>query len=214
MSGGSGLRFDNYADGEWRMRIGPTDGPEILFVPPLLEEMNRCRALLVAMMRRLAADGFLCTLPDLPGTGESERALGAITWSDWREAVARASNAAITAAIRGGALLDDAVITPHWRFAPVTGASLCRDLERAERAGGARHGGYPLCGSLWDSLQDSTAKPLQNGRTIRLVSDAQLADAKFDGPALWRRSEPGTAPDLADALANDIRDWAGRCGIS
>ena len=31
MSGGSGLRFDRYAPGEWRMRIGPEDGPEILF---------------------------------------------------------------------------------------------------------------------------------------------------------------------------------------
>ncbi len=195
------------------MRVGPEDGPEILFVPPLLEEMNRCRALLVATMRRLADAGFLCTLPDLPGTGESERALNAVTWDDWREAVALASHAAITVAIRGGAVLDDTVATPHWRFAPVAGASLCRDLERAERAGGALRGGYPIADSLWERLQAATAKPLQDGRTVRLASDAQPADAKFDGPALWRRSEPGTAPDLATALASDIREWAGRCGI-
>ncbi len=213
MSGGSGLRYDQYAPGEWRMRIGPADGPEILFVPPLLEEMNRCRALLVAMMRRLAAKGFLCTLPDLPGTGESERALNDVAWADWRKSVKLASSARITAAVRGGTLIDDAVATRHWRFAPVAGASLCRDLERAERAGGARHGGYPIGEELWDSLQAVAAKSSDNVRTVRLTSDAQPADVKFDGPALWRRSEPGIAPDLAIALADDLREWAGQCGI-
>jgi hypothetical protein len=47
------------------MRIGASDAPPILFVPPLLEEMNRTRALIVSVMRRLAAQGLGCWLPDL-----------------------------------------------------------------------------------------------------------------------------------------------------
>ena len=60
------------------MRIGAADAPPILFVPPLFEEMNRTRALIAAIMRALAARGYGCWLPDLPGTGESLRALGEV----------------------------------------------------------------------------------------------------------------------------------------
>ena len=72
MNGGGRLAFDRYTvDGcsEWMMRIGRSEAPPILFVPPLFEEMNRTRALIAAMMRALSADGFGCWLPDLPGTG-------------------------------------------------------------------------------------------------------------------------------------------------
>ena len=58
------------------MRIGRADAPAILFVPPLFEEMNRTRALIAAVMRRLAKRGHGCWLLDLGGTGESERDLG------------------------------------------------------------------------------------------------------------------------------------------
>ena len=58
------------------MRIGAAEAPPVLFVPPLFEEMNRTRALLAAVMRRLAARGHGCWLPDLSGTGESVRELG------------------------------------------------------------------------------------------------------------------------------------------
>ncbi len=54
------------------------DAPAILFVPPLFEEMNRTRALIVAVMRRLAKRGHGCWLLDLGGTGESERDLAEV----------------------------------------------------------------------------------------------------------------------------------------
>ena len=72
-------RFQSSDGDEWLMRIGAEDAPPILFVPPLFEEMNRTRALIAAVMRRLAAQGFGCWLPDLGGTGESERDLAAMT---------------------------------------------------------------------------------------------------------------------------------------
>ena len=73
-----GLAYERYrSDGreEWLMRIGAGDAPPILFVPPLFEEMNRTRALIAASMRRLAAQGLGCWLPDLTGTGESDARL-------------------------------------------------------------------------------------------------------------------------------------------
>src|SRR5687767_1953312 len=97
------------------MRIG--DGPALLFLPPLFEEMNRTRALLAATMRALAARGFGCWLPDLPGTGESERALEAVSWTDWREAAAeafKAAGAVASVGLRGGTLLDDPA-PARWR---------------------------------------------------------------------------------------------------
>jgi pimeloyl-ACP methyl ester carboxylesterase len=89
-----GLRYDRFrvnGHDEWLMRVGPEDGPAVLFVPPLFEEMNRTRALLAAVMRELANKGFCCTLPDLPGTGESERALQTCGWADWRRRCARST---------------------------------------------------------------------------------------------------------------------------
>ncbi len=50
-------RFKGSGGDEWLMRIGREDAPAILIVPPLFEEMNRTRALIAAVMRRLARRG-------------------------------------------------------------------------------------------------------------------------------------------------------------
>jgi pimeloyl-ACP methyl ester carboxylesterase len=244
-----GLRYDRYqVNGhyEWRMRIGPEDGVPILFLPPLFEEMNRTRALLAAAMRQLGHRGFRCTLPDLPGTGESERALESCGWDDWVEAARAADSPALVASFRGGALLDTAEAAARWRFAPVNGASLIRDLERTESAGsgantsprssraksrGARDeflpapfdvardarvqmGGYLIANTLVASVRSAEPAEAAPCRTVRLTSDPKPADAKLDGPALWRRSEPSTSSELTAAIASDIEGWARQCGIS
>jgi hypothetical protein len=231
VSGAGGLFYDRYSTAghqEWLMRIGPTEGMPILFVPPLLEEMNRTRAFLATVMRLLAAKGFACWLMDLPGTGESERMLEACSWVEWRQAVADASAAVakgrhvLTASLRGGALLDDAAAgASQWRFAPAEGSSLARDLLRAsmlkpEELKEARIelAGYRLSDTLFAEL--SAAKPVASDalRTVRLASDRADAALKVEGPALWRRSEPGNSPDLAVVLADDIADWGQRCAVS
>jgi hypothetical protein len=188
------------------MRIG--SGPALLFLPPLFEEMNRTRALLASVMRALASDGYGCWLPDLPGTGESERALEDVSWDDWREAAAAAARTAgpvASVALRGGALLDGPV-ERRWRFAPAAGASLARDLARAGlmSEGG---GGYAPAPALLDPLQ--SAEPAAGGevRTLRLATDRAEADLKVEGPPLWRRAEPQTSPELAAAMASDISQW-------
>lgn len=208
MSGG-GLHYSRYRVGdrdEWMMRVG--SGPALLFLPPLFEEMNRTRALLATVMRALAAQGFECWLPDLPGTGESRRALEDVSWQDWREAAAAAfaeTGAAASVGLRGGALLDEGA-SARWRFAPATGASLARDLGRAGlmTEGG---GGYAPSPALLDPL--ASAEPPAGGRlrTVRLSTDRAEADLKLEGPPLWRRAEPQNSSELAAAMASDISQW-------
>lgn len=226
MTGPLGLHYERYdADGssEWLMRIGPREAPAILFLPALFEEMNRTRALVAAIMRSVARQGYGCWLIDLPGTGESERALDACDWTDWRNAVtagarhvsAQGVQLRALAAIRGACLLDDAVETEcRWRFAPVEGASLARDLSRAGLMGGGSSAGYALAPSLLASLEGAKAVPGKQTRIIRLASDRGDADLTVEGPALWRRSEPGNSPELAARLAGDIEQWLGPCAVS
>jgi pimeloyl-ACP methyl ester carboxylesterase len=194
------------------MRIG--SGPALLFLPPLFEEMNRTRALLASAMRALASQGFECWLPDLPGTGESERALEDVSWDDWRDAglsAFRAAGALASVSLRGGALLDGAA-PARWRFAPATGASLARDLARAglmTEGGGGYAPSEPLLAGL------AGAEPTQGGtvRTLRLSTDRAEADLKLDGPPLWRRAEPQNSSELAEAMACDISQWVRSCGL-
>jgi pimeloyl-ACP methyl ester carboxylesterase len=188
------------------MRVG--SGPALLFLPPLFEEMNRTRALLATVMRALAAQGFECWLPDLPGTGESERPLEQVSWQEWRDsadAAFEAAGAVASASLRGGALLDEAA-PARWRFAPATGASLARDLARAGlmTEGG---GGYAPSPALLDPL--ASAEPPAGGkvRTVRLATDRAEADLKLEGPPLWRRAEPQNSYELAEAMASDISQW-------
>ena len=196
---------------EWMMRIG--EGPPLLFLPPLFEELNRTRALMAATMRALAARGFGCWLPDLPGTGESERALEQVSWQDWRDAASAAWETAggvASVALRGGALLDEAAPL-RWRFAPAAGASLARDLARAGlmTEGG---GGYAPAPALLDAL--GAAEPAAGGtvRTVRLATDRAHAELRLEGAPLWRRAEPRNDAELAGAMASDIAKWLRECG--
>ena len=221
----AGLAYQRFgSDGreEWMMRIGDAQGAPILFVPPLFEEMNRTRALLAATMRALAARGHGCWLPDLAGTGESEQALGDVTWDAWRHDVMAASDlvgresrrAPLVASLRGGSLIDDAATAiGWWRLAPVAGASLARDMVRAGLAG-VEWAGYAPSAELRGRLEDATPVDQTPLRTARLASDAGAADIKLAGPALWRRSEPGHSIELAEAAAADIADWYKTCAAS
>ncbi|MGE0179269.1 MAG: hypothetical protein AB7O91_05565 [Sphingomonas sp.] len=219
-----GIAFETFpgqAGPEWMMRIGPAEAPPILFVPPLFEEMNRTRALVAAVMRLMAALGHGCWLPDLSGTGESLRALGEIRWNDWRHDVTSAARYVtqkagepIVAALRGGALLDDAAAARGWwRFAPADGASLTRDMVRAGLAG-VEWAGYAPSADLKADLAAAMPAPLAPLRTVRLTTDRAEADGRLAGPALWRRSEPGQSAELAAAIAADIHDWSRACAGS
>jgi alpha-beta hydrolase superfamily lysophospholipase len=223
-------RFSTSGGQEWLMRIGPQDGTPILFVPPLLEEMNRTRAFLATVMRRLAERGLGGWLLDLPGTGESERPLESLSWSEWRASVAdaaraveeRSGKAVTVASLRGGSLLDDAAgDRPVWRFAPAEGSSLARDLVRASmltpeelKSSRIDLAGYRLSDTLFAALTEAKVAAAARQRVVRLASDRAEAELKLEGPALWRRSEPANAPELASELADDLRSWCETCAAS
>lgn len=220
-------RFGTYRTGgsdEPLIARGPDRGRRVLIVPPLFEEANRCRALIAAMQRMLAADEIGSVLIDLPGTGDSERALDKIELQDWTTAVADAVRAiepdVIIASVRGGALLDgEAQALARWRLSPVAGAALIRDLDRAQQVAAKRDGaqangtraGYPITAELAAAL--AAAKPGDRTplRTVRLESEAADADARVAGPPLWRRPEPEQDLALARALADDLASWVRAC---
>ena len=219
-----GLAFETFpgkAGPEWMMRIGDVGASPILFVPPLFEEMNRTRALIAAVMRRLAASGHGCWLPDLGGTGESLRSLGDVAWNDWRHDVTSASGYVsdkagkpLIASLRGGALLDDAGDgRGWWRFSPADGAALTRDMVRSGLAG-VEWAGYAPSADLKADLAAAMPVSVAPLRTVRLATDRAEADGRLDGPALWRRSEPGQSTALAEAMAADIHEWSLRCAGS
>lgn len=218
----SGLAFERFQvdnRDEWLMRLGRPHAPAILFVPPLFEEMNRTRALIVAAMRRLAKGGHCCWLVDLSGTGESERDLGEVTWSDWRHDVtfaaayiAEKSKKPLIVSLRSGALIDDGAKTRGWwRFAPTDGAAVVRDMARSGLAGGVEWAGYAPSDGLKTTLEAAKPAMVRMLRTVRLSTDRGEADAKIEGPALWRRSEPGNSNELADAIAADLQRWSREC---
>ena len=212
-------RVHHYADGEFMLAHGPKDGPQLLVLQPFFEEMNRCRAMIAAICRGLGGRGIGCWLPDLPGTGESLRALDGITFDDWLGAVDSASAAIreatgvipATVAIRGGALLDHRVAQRAWRLAPTTGRSLLSDLRRSALASGsdpAHPAGYSLSPSLDEALAKAEPVPRDDLRSVRLAPDDRPADHRIEGSPLWRRPEPATDDLMQANLIDEIARWA------
>lgn len=56
----------------------------IVFIPPFVEEMNRCRSLVATQARSFARAGYCCTLVDFYGTGDSEGLLRDASLDIWR----------------------------------------------------------------------------------------------------------------------------------
>ncbi|MGK6319677.1 hypothetical protein [Sphingomonas sp. DT-204] len=217
---------------EAMLRFGPAGGPVVMFAQPLFEEANRTRALIVTIARALARRGVASALPDLPGTGESLVPTVEATLEGWQSAYAAAATAierpALSAAIRGGALIDGtAPVTARWRLAPVEGAVLVREMLRTRITAAANEEGkrvdpgpldrqgpaLELAGNLiarplLASLEAAAPAP---GRIVRLESDPKPADLKLSGAPLWRRAEPGNDPVFAEELADDITHWVRSC---
>jgi hypothetical protein len=212
---------------EYLRICGSGRGTAILLIPPLFGEMNRCRRLLSDVMIDLAALGRGSALPDLPGTAESLTAMATVTLDDWRAMIAgsaallRAATGLppILAAFRGGAVLDDAAdAVGRWRLMPVDGATILRDLARAQRMTAAPasappgFAGIPLDPALARPL--ASAVPLGQARVARLDEDPKAADARIAGSPLWRRAEPGRDRTMAAQIAEDIDRMAQTCALS
>lgn len=218
---------------------GPAQGPQVLIVPPLFEEMNRSRALLAGIGRQLSDHGIGSWLPDLPGTGDSTLPFSAASWSMWGDAV-QVICELVTAshgtqpnlfAVRGGALLtDDAGASSRYLLAPVTsGERLLRELMRTRLAADQERGdstslaalearlaketvemgGYPISPALAADLRAATLPAFEPTRIGVLTGGT--GDRLFDGPPVWRQAEPAAAPVLARDIADDLAAWITTC---
>jgi len=206
---------------------GADDERCILIVPPLFEEMNRVRRMILQAMRELAGRGISTALPDLPGTNESRADLAEQDLDTWRAAVAAAAaqiGATHIASVRGGALIDDRAPLPRWRLAPVKGSSLVKAMLRTRIAGdkeagivstseqliaSAQHAPLELAGNLIGAAMLASldkAEPILAGE-IREVSPGDV-----DGTAIWLRAEPQDDPAMSLAIAADLDRWSASCG--
>ncbi len=218
---------------EAMIRFGPSTGPVVVAVLPLFEEANRTRTFVSGILRRLAERDIASALPDLPGQGESLVPTENAMLAGWRTALASAAAVAGERPVhilsfRGGAVLHHGVkAASRWQLAPAKGEALVRELLRTSAAAGARvdidldnyndeGGAVTIAGNLLSRtlLRDlNAADCVREGavRVLRLETDPAVADRKVAGAPLWRQSEPGDDPVLADLLADDITDWIARC---
>lgn len=204
---------------EFFLRFFPNSDIQIIIIEPLFEERNFLRRTIVQLARALAIRGVGCLVPDLPACGESHWAISDIRLTDWRTGVADAAEwlrkesgqPPHVAALRGGALLDDAVNgASWWRFAPATGEELLRPLRRAARISGEQSGlaGYELDPDMIADLEH--AAPRQPAGPMRIHAPAP---ADVETP-LWRRAEPSEDAFLVNMLADDLSDWVRACAAA
>ncbi len=210
---------------------GTPAAPRVLLVPPLFDEMNRMRRMLVDVMQSLESLQICSFLPDLPGTNESLVALDQISLADWQGAVqacAQQHDISHLASFRGGALAVAALPgASHWIFTPAKGATILRTMLRtkvaADREAGrntglaeltaqAETGPIELAGNiigpeLFAQLNAADIPEMENQRIVRLESDSKPADGQIAGSALWLRAEPDDDPAMSAAIARDIAGW-------
>ena len=173
------------------------------------------RRLTVEVMRRLDNAGVDSFLPDLPGCNESLQPLEAQTPELWRDAVAAAAKhfrASHILGIRGGALLLPGAL-PGWRYAPVNGASVLRQLLRARIIASREAGitetqegllaeaskrGLELAGYR---LGPEFIRTFQSQTPTIAASISEIEQDMLGGGGLWLRAEPGDDRGQADALA-------------
>jgi hypothetical protein len=209
--------------------FGAGSARRILIIPPLFDEMNRCRRMLVQAMRGLAERGAGSLLIDLPGCNESLAGLQQQSLSTWREAVHAAAtqlDATHIAALRGGALIDNgAADLPHWRLAPAKGSGLLKTLFRTRIAGDREAGRATSEAGL---IEAAKAAPIDlAGNLLGPDMVAELASAEpatvaqltvrtlgqeVAGSTLWLRAEPQDDPAMSAAIAADLDQWSASCG--
>ena len=188
----------------------------LLVVPPLFEEANKLRHLLVEVLRRLDASGIDSFMPDLPGCNESRAHLAEQTLDGWRTATAEAAEhfrASAVLTVRGGALLRPTGL-PGWDYAPQDGPKVLRSMVRARIISGKEAGhpesreeieakgrtegialaGWQIGPEMFAALETAELPPPETGVSV-------LDQETIGGRPLWLRAEPDFDAAQADALA-------------
>lgn len=201
-------------------------GRAIMIVPPLFDEMNRVRRMLIESMRALAVRGVRTLLPDLPGCNESVAELSAQTLESWQNAVetaARQLGATHIASIRGGCLIDHRAQLPLWRLAPVKGGSLLKTMLRTRVAAEKESGHSVTIEQLMQAaissplelsgnmLGSAMVKALETAEPIGAMHVHEAALTDIAGTPLWLRAEPQDSAEMSAALAKEIDRWSASC---
>lgn len=199
----------------------------VLIIPPLFDEMNRTRRMLVCVMRALAERNMRTVLPDMPGCNESLADIANQSLNNWRDALRTiTAEMGVThiVSLRGGALIDNAADVPVLRLAPVKGTSLLKtmlrtriiadkeagksstaeDLVAQSRSRPLELSGYMLSADMLVSLEHSTPADLPSAQEVSL--------AEINGSPLWLRAEPQDDPAMSAAFATYIANWSATCG--
>lgn len=210
---------------EFCLYFGAGGDCTLLLIPPLFDEMNRLRHVLVSAMRSLAEQGINCALIDLPGCNESMAALESQSLVRWRDAVAACADVlGVThvAAFRGGALIDEGVAQlPHWRLAPAKGSMLLKTMIRTRIAGEKEAGNQISEAMLLETAQEQPIELAGNMMGPEMIAQLavaepaplpQLVERKLGediaGSPLWLRAEPQDDPDFATNIAADLYRWS------
>jgi exosortase A-associated hydrolase 2 len=200
----------------------------VLFVPPFAEEMHKSRRTVAQQSRRLAAAGFRVASLDLAGCGDSEGALGEVSWEDWCQDVSAAmdwladlqGSQPLLWGLRLGGLLacDVAVRRQHdaglllWQ--PVlNGEQHIDQFLRIELAGQALRGekGFDRA-ALWSELR--AGRPLHvagyelSATLSQQIARVRLGDMRPAGNVLWMEisNQPG---EPTRPVAMLLEQWRG-----
>jgi len=207
--------------------FAPDTSRRILIVPPLFDEMNRVRRMLVEAMRNLAGRGVGSLLIDLPGCNESRALLEEQSLSGWRAAVWAAASqlhATHIAALRGGTLIDDAPELPCWHLAPAKGSSLLKAMLRTRIAGDREAGKATSEADLLATVRSGAIELAGNRLGPKMIAELGAAEtqARSDtlvrmlgqdiiGTPLWLRAEPQDDVAMSMAIAADLDRWSAAC---
>lgn len=223
------LTYRHDGQDEHALCFAATAARRILIVPPIFDEMNRVRRMLVQSMRHVGERGVGTFLIDLPGCNESIAPLQVQSLSTWRNAVAAAAAAfGVThvAALRGGALVDHGIPDlPHWRLAPAKGGGLLKTMIRTRIAGDREAGRTISAADLITAAQTAPIELAGNWLGTEMVTQLDEAEAvnlpdcmvrtlgsDIGGTPLWLRAEPQDDGAMSVAIADDLVGWSGRCG--
>ena len=187
----------------------------LLILPPLFDEANKLRRLLIGLAQRLSEQHITSVIPDLGGWNESLAAQGNQTLSGWKHAAQAAAvhfNATHVLAVRTASILAPRSL-PGWVYAPAAPSQTLRTMARAQslaasEAGSprsasdivetaARYGGL-FAG--WD-LGARMVRELREATDATSAAHEEIAHAQVGGSPPWLQSESSDSAKQAAAIA-------------